>query len=331
MVVLSPMPADCPDADLDLLQANARSAAWLVLVAPLPVAQKTALLESAAASGRPVLLIDPQLEAEADQATQLALEAPPTQLTCSELLAAEAGEQSWFLYNDRRWNGTVPPEDLLPHWPNLRLEGQKLRPTRRLDVVLSTWLQQVEVDCSQPGFLWLLATQAPQVLAGAGVFLERLATIRLEGAAAKDGLDAELVDRLVASCHRLECDGPNHQLWRLDGQRLLERELLLVSQQREGLQVRVEELERELSAQGAEQSRQRELLLMSAQELQGQYTALSMERDQLLQSREALKNQVHEQQERFDRINIELDEILALIDQDRSDAQESREMDAENV
>jgi len=95
--------------------------------------------------------------------------------------------------------------------------------------------------------------------------------------------------------------------------------------------VRVEELERELSAQGAEQSRQRELLLMSAQELQGQYTALSMERDQLLQSREALKNQVHEQQERFDRINIELDEILALIDQDRSDAQESREMDAENV
>ena len=356
---LSPLPVDWIVADLELLQADARSAAWVVLVAPLPVAQKTALLESAAASGRPVLLIDPQLEAEADQATQLALEAPPTQLTCSELLAAEAGEQSWFLYNDRRWNGTVPPDDLLPHWPNLRLEGQKLRPTRRLDVVLSTWLQQVEVDCSQPGLLWLPATQAPQVLAGAGVFLERLATIRLEGAAAKDGLDAELVDRLVASCHRLECDGPNHQLWRLDGQRLLERELLLVSQQREGLQVRVEELERELSAQGAEQSRQREMLLMSVQELQGQlsvqtaqmteqsqqrevletrveelqgqYSVLSMERDQLLQSREALQNQVHEQQERLDRISIELDEILALIDQDRWVAQESREMDEENV
>ena len=116
--------------------------------------------------------------------------------------------------------------------------------------LLSTWLQQVKVDCSQPGLLWLPAKHASQVLAGAGVFLERLATIRLEGAAAKDGLDAELVDRLEASCHRLECHGPNHQLWRLDGQRHLERELLLVSQQREGLQVRVEELEGELSAHG---------------------------------------------------------------------------------
>jgi hypothetical protein len=203
-------------------------------------------------------------------------------------------------------------------------------------------------------------------LAGAGVFLERLGTIWLEGEAANDGLDAELVDRLVASCHRLECDGPNHhpnhQLWRLDGQRLVERELLLVtqqlealqvrceelevqlsaqaaktteqSQQREALQVRIEELERQISAQVAqttEQNQQREVLETRVEELQGQYTALSMERDQLLQSREALQNQVHEQQERFDRINIELDEILALIDQDRSHAQESREMDAENV
>ena len=359
MLELSPMPVDCPDADLELLQADARSAAWLVLVAPLPVAQKKALLEAAADGGRPVLLIDPQLEAEADLATQLALEAPPMLVACSELLAAEAGEQTWFLYNDRRWNGTVPPDALLPHWPNLRLEGTELRPARRLDVVLSTLLQQVDADCSQPGLLWLPAKQASQVLAGAGVFLERLATIWLEGAAAKDGLDAELVDRLVASCHRLERDGLKHQLWRLDGQRLVERELLLVSQQREGLQVRVEELERELSAQGAEQSRQREMLLMSVQELQGQlsvqtaqkteqsqqrevlqakmaelqgqYTALSMERDQLLQSREALQNQVHEQQEHFDRINIELEEILALIDKDRSGAQESREIGAENI
>ena len=57
MLGLSPMPVACPDADLELLQEMARSAAWLVLVAPLPVAQKTALFEAAAASGRPVLLI----------------------------------------------------------------------------------------------------------------------------------------------------------------------------------------------------------------------------------------------------------------------------------
>jgi hypothetical protein len=36
MLELSPLPVDCPVADLDLLQADARSAAWLVLVAPFP-------------------------------------------------------------------------------------------------------------------------------------------------------------------------------------------------------------------------------------------------------------------------------------------------------
>ena len=297
MVVLSPMPADCPDADLDLLQADARSAAWLVLVAPLPVAQKKALLEAAADSGRPALLIDPQLEAEADLASQLALEAPPMLVACSELLAAEAGEQSWFLYNDRRWNGTVPPDDLLPHWPNLRLEGTELRPARRLDVVLSTWLEQAVPDCSQPGLLWLPAKQAPQVLAGAGVFLERLATIWLEGEVANDGLDPELVDRLEASCHCLERDDPNHQLWRLDGQRLLEREILRVTQLSDSLQERVEELEGQLAAQTAqtaEQSLQREVIQVRVEELEAQLFALVAQMTEHTQQREELQESVEE-------------------------------------
>jgi FkbM family methyltransferase len=288
------MPVTCPDADLELLQADARSAAWLVLVAPLPVAQKTALLEAAAVSGRPVLLIDPQLEAEADLASQLALEAPHTLVACSELLAAEAGEQSWYVYNDRRRNGTVPPDGLVPRWPNLRLEGTELRPARRLDAMLSTWLEQAVTDGSQPGLLWLPATQAPQVLAGAGAFLERLATIWLEGAPANDGLDPELVDRLEASCHRLERDGPKHQLWRLDGQRLVERELLLVTQQLEALQERCEELEVQLSAQAAqttEQSQQREVLQVRVEEILSQYS----ENSQLnSKSREALGDHLDE-------------------------------------
>ena len=85
------------------------------------------------------------------------------------------------------------------------------------------------------------------------------------------------------------------------------------------------------SEQTAEQSQQREVLQGRVEELQVQHAALGVERDQLLEARDALQSQVHTQQERFDRINIELDEILALIDQDRSDAQESREIDAENV
>jgi len=59
------MPIACPDSDLELLQADARTGAWLVLLTPLPFAQRASLLEKAAAGGRPVLLIDPQLEAEA--------------------------------------------------------------------------------------------------------------------------------------------------------------------------------------------------------------------------------------------------------------------------
>jgi len=289
------MPVDCPDADLELLQADARSAAWLVLVAPLPAAQKKALLEAAAASGRPVLLIDPQLEAKADLASQLALEAPQTLVACSELLAAEAGEQTWFLYNDRRRNGMAAPDALLPHWPNLRLEGQKLRPTRRLDALLSTWLEQAVADGSQPGLLWVPATQATQVLAGAGVFLERLATIWLEGEALSDGLDAELVDRLEASCHRLEREGANHHLWRLDGQRLVERELLQVTQQREALQARCEELQGHLGSQVAqttEQSQQREALLVRVEELEGQLSAQAAQTAEQSQQREALLVQV---------------------------------------
>ena len=106
------------------------------------------------------------------------------------------------------------------------------------------------------------------------------------------------------------------------------------SQQREVLQVRVEELQVQLSAQSeqtAEQSQQREVLQVRVEELQGQLNAQSEQTAEQSQQREVLQNQVHTLEERLDRINIELDEILALINQDRSDAQESCELDAENV
>jgi len=319
------MPVTCPDADLELLQADARSAAWLVLVAPLPVAQKTALLEAAAASGRPVLLIDPQMEAEADLASQLALEAPHTLVACSELLAAEAGEQSWYVYNDRRRNGTVQPDCLLPQWPNLRLEGTELRPARRLDAVLSTWLERGVADGSQPGLLWLPATQAPQVLAGAGVFLERLATIWLEGEVANEGLHPELVDRLEASCHCLERDGPNHQLWRLDGQRVLKREILLVTQLRDSLQERVEELEGQLdaqTAQTAEQSQHREVMQVRVEELEAQLIALVAQMTQHTQQREEL-------QERVDELEAQLTALVVQATEHTLQREELQQMVAE--
>jgi hypothetical protein len=106
------------------------------------------------------------------------------------------------------------------------------------------------------------------------------------------------------------------------------------SQQREVLQARVEELQVQLSAQSeqtAEQSQQREVLQARVEELQGQLNVQSAQTAEQSHQREVLQNQVHTLEERLDRINIELDEILALINQDRSDAQESCEVDVKNV
>ena len=337
------------------LQQHAARAGWLVLVGPLPAGEELAWIQAAAQAGLPVLAMLQGYEHGEELKLELQEQGTGGVTLCSELLGAESGEVCWYRYNDGRHNGTTPPELLQAVWPNLKLESLELRSTRLLDGVLSVWLEQVGADAQAPGLLWLPATEASAVLGGAGAFLERLEAIWLEGSEHPDGLDAEVLALLQASCHRLESGGAHHQLWQLDQQRLLERQVVLLtqqreelqgqlnaqsaqtaeqSQQREVLQAKVEELQGQLnaqSAQTAEQSQQREVVQAKVEELHGQHAALGVERDQLLESRDALQNQVHTQQERFDRINIELDEILALIGQDRSDPQESREMDAENV
>ena len=240
-----------------------------------------------------------------------------SQRCCPAAVAAFSGGPNY-----RRRNGMVPPDGLLPHWPNLQLEGTEVRSARRLDAVLSTWLEEAVADGSQPGLLWLPATQAPQMLGGAGDFLERLATIWLGRAPPNDGLDVELVERLEVSCHRLEREGPNHQLWRLDGQRLVERELLLVTQQREALLARCEELEGQLSAQvlqNTDYSHQRKGLQARVEELQDQCdrlilenTQAAKERDQELSSRrEEARSQLEFLSAQRDGMQHERDQLSA--------------------
>lgn len=346
---------------LEQLQQHAAQAGWLVLVGPLPAGEELAWIQAAAQAGVPLLAMPQGYEQGEELRQELQEQGTGGVTLCSELLAAESGEVCWYRYNDARHDGTTPPELLQALWPNLKLESLELRPTQRLDGVLGAWIEQVGADAQAPGLLWLPAREAFAVLSGAGAFLERLEAIWLEGSAHPDGLDAEVLALLEGSCHHLTIDGAKHQLWQLDRQRLLERQVVLLTQQREVLQGRVDELEGQLSAQRAqtaeqsqqrevlqgrvqelegqlsaqsaqtaEQSQQREVLQARVEELQGQHAALGVERDQLLEARDALQKQAQEQQERLDRINIELDEILALIDQDRSNAQESREMNAEN-
>ena len=339
------------------MDRHGAQAGWMVLVGPLPPGEELVWIQAVAAADRPVLVVLPGMEPQEGEELRQQLQEHGVEgvTICSELLGAEPAEVCWYRYNDNRQNGSTPPELLQALWPNLKLESLELRPTRRLDGVLSAWLEQAGPDAQAPGLLWSPATEASAVLGGAGAFLERLEAIWLKGSAHPDGLDAEVLALLEDSCHRLIGESSGHQMWQLDRQRLLERQVVLLtqqreelqgqlnaqsaqtaeqSQQREVLQARVEELQGQLnaqSAQTAEQSQQREVLQARVEELQGQHAVLGVERDQLLQAREDLQNQVREQQERLDQINIELDEILALINEDRSDAQESCEVDVKNV
>ncbi|WP_411869765.1 hypothetical protein [Vulcanococcus limneticus] len=314
----------------DQLRHHAAPVGWVVLVGPLPAGQELGWIQAAAQPGVPVLAILPGLDHGDELKQQLLEEGVEGVTLCSQVLGAEDGDVCWYRYNDARRDGTTSPERLQVLWPNLRLEGLELRPTRRLDAVLRVWLEQAAADASQPGLLWLPATVAPSVLAGAGAFLERLASIWLEGTSVAAGLDTELVAWLEASCHRLERDGPSRQLWRLDGQRLLERRLLVLTQQYEALQMRCEELEVQLSAQTAqmaEQDQQREALQVRVDELQGQLSVQTAQTADQSQQREALQMrceelevqlsaqtvQMAEQNQQREALQVRVDELQAQL------------------
>ena len=334
---------------LEQLQQHGARAGWLVLVGPLPAGEELAWIQAAAQAGVPVLAMVPGYEQGEELKQELQEQGAGAVTLCSELLAAESGEVCWYRYNDARHNGTTPPELLQAVWPNLRLESLELRPTRRLDGVLSVWLEQANADAKAPGLLWLPATEASAVLSGAGAFLVRLEAIWLEGSAHPDGLDAEMLALLEASCHRLTIDGAQHQMWQLDRQRLLERQVVLLtqerevlqgqliaqsaqtaeqSQQREVLQGRVEELQGQLNAQGAqtaEQSQQREVLQGRVQELEVQLSAQNAQTVEQSQQREVLQGRVQELEGQHAALGVERDQLLEARDALQNQAQEQQE------
>jgi len=148
----------------------------------------------------------------------------------------------------------------------------------------------------------------------------------------EEQLSTQAVRLLLVKTRQDELTAERDQL-RADHQELRSQRDTFLSE-RDLLQARVEELQVQLSAQSeqtAEQSQQREVLQARVEELQGQLNVQSAQTAEQSHQREVLQNQVHTLEERLDRINIELDEILALINQDRSDAQESCEVDVKNV
>lgn len=108
------------------------------------------------------------------------------------------------------------------------------------------------------------------MLGGAGALLEGLEAIWLEGSGHSDGLEAEVFALLEASSHCLESGGAHDQLWQLDRQRLLERVVVLLTQEGEELLVK-------LTAQTTQTAEQRQ-----------QQGVLAHERNHLLQARFAL-------------------------------------------
>ncbi|MCX5969540.1 MAG: hypothetical protein NTV57_18290 [Cyanobacteria bacterium] len=216
---------------LEQLQQQASTAAWMVILGPLPTGEEDDWIAAAGRTGVPVLVIEPQLEQANSLREQLNGEGIKTVTVCPELLAATAGDVCWYRYNDARRNGTTPLEVLQPLLPNLRLEGLERRRQRTLAEVLDAWSDSLPQPPNEGGLLWLPAELVQTVLAGCGPWLQRLQVLQVAG---EPEDPAGLAERLEALCFRLDSEASDPQLWRLDALRVLQAERDRLVTERDG-------------------------------------------------------------------------------------------------
>jgi len=297
---------------------------WVVLVGR----PNLELLDLALGYDAPILIALP--DAGAIQELEEAWNRPwPPHVQCiAQLIGPEAGEAAWFHYNDPRHNGGLGPEALLPLYPNLRLRSVELRPTSTLADLLTSW----EPAGVGRGLLVLSDDMGLAWLSGAGQTLREVewliwcpSTTAPTHAFAQPELDAALQE------HWLTAMGPG--IWQHDEAMAFRATVL---RERDALLLECEQSRRindqgaarigELEAQQAALTAERDAISQAnaaqqAQigELEAQQAALTAERDQLAQEHDALETKATTQQDRLDRINSELDEILALLDQSPSE------------
>ncbi len=317
-----------PVSWLEQLRQQASTAAWVVLLGPLPAGEEDDWIDAAGHGGVPVLVIVPQLEQADRLQERLHGEGRRTVKVCSELLAAAAGDVCWYRYNDARRNGTTPLEVLQARLPNLRLESQEWRRQCSLAEVLDGWSSSLPQPPGEGGLLWLPAALAEAVLAGCGLWLQRLRVLQVAG---EPEDPAGLAERLEALCFRLGSEAIDPQLWRLDALRVLQAERDRLVVERQGLAANVAELQQlqatmnseregllaERTGFGAERAgllAERDRLLAERDAWLAEREGMIAERDRLLGERDgwiAEREGLHSRQLQ---ISTELDEILALLE-----------------
>ncbi|MFO7628474.1 MAG: hypothetical protein R6W06_02950, partial [Prochlorococcaceae cyanobacterium] len=263
-----------------LLIQEAAQVDWVVLVGLQPSGQVVELVAAARAGGAVVLVVEPDPLRLEPLRQELKAEGLSEVSLVADLLAAEAGEQCWYRYNDSRWTGTTPPERIQQQRPNLQLISLELRPALPLADVLEQWPLLAE---GQPapgdGLLLVAAETAPAVLQGAGSWLRRMATVLVPS---PQELDPELDPLLLAACLERQASDPALLLWRRSPLLVLQREQLELEQQRD--------------------------------QLTAERDGLTAERDALAADRDQIAAQKLELEQRLAQVNTELDEILALLD-----------------
>lgn len=270
---------------------------WQVLIGPFTAEHIEAELDH----GAPLLLVPNNLE-RADELVPLFEGRGGGRLFISrELLGPEDREMCWYRYNDPRFDGITPPEELRPLAPNLRLRDLELRPLVRLDSLIHGWANHdpalAALVAAGGGRVWLQCKQPAPIVAGVSRVVEVIGELcwtplgSTEDAAAGEATLATLSAWLESSCFQLpERRTVNAQsaalslIWRQDP-------LCLATARAQQLEAELAQLRNEeearRTAQAAAEAELRDRAEHLAQELEGQRQAFAVERQSWLARAEA--------------------------------------------
>ena len=201
-------------------------------------------------------------------------------LVCEQVLVAESGVPvRWCLFNDARFNGSLDGQAWQAHLPNLRQIGEEQLLGSSLADLLTSVTELMPQDPCTALPLRLQQGDPLAALQGLGAWLDHLSTVELAMPEAAAALWAEQLAAWLVP--RGFCPGePQSARWQRDP---IATQLLLL-QERDQALARVQDLEAQL------------------QQLSNHHEAVQALNDQ--------------QRQQLDHINRELDDLLALLDQE---------------
>jgi hypothetical protein len=170
-------------------------------------------------------------------------------VTCIEAVLAEQADEPvlWHRYSDSRLDGVMAAEQWQTVFPNVTEQDRLSLPGQRLDCLLEGWLAQRQPDGPSAPQLQVVLRQgnALAALASLGLWERRLQRVALVGPGANElwgsGVEAWLLPRGFVA------DADQPLTWERDPLASCRLECEALTQERDGLQQRVEELENRLA------------------------------------------------------------------------------------